>query len=160
MHEQAPRMTPRPRRAPAQAGELGAPSRQAVRAAQRRLRLQGAQADPVAVVQVHVDAVRTRDPALMAADYTPEARIRRGLALEIPLLYFARAVQRLGSSQLQVHALELAQPHWERGDGGLQVLMRWELLGGPAHGTRGLDTFTVLNDRIVDQHVQLHTPDY
>ena len=38
--------------------------------------------------------------------------------------------------------------------------MRWELLGGPAHGTRGLDTFTVLNDRIVDQHVQLHTPDY
>ena len=150
-------MNPRPRRAPAQAGEPGAPSRQAVRAAQRRLRLQGAQADPLAVVQVHVDAVRTRDPALMAADYTPEARILRGQALEIPALYFAQAVQRLGSSRLQVHALELAQP---RSDGRAQVLMRWELLGGPAHGTRGLDTFTVLDDRIVDQHVQLHTSDY
>ncbi len=38
-------MTPRPRRAPAQASKPGAPYWQAVRVAQHRLRLQGAQAD-------------------------------------------------------------------------------------------------------------------
>jgi len=38
--------------------------------------------------------------------------------------------------------------------------MNCKLLVGPARGTRSLDPFTVLDGCIVDQHVQLHTPDY
>lgn len=132
----------------------------AVRAAQHRLRQQGAHADPLEVVRVHVDAVHTREPALMAADYAEGARIRRGQALEIPAAYFVQAVQRLGASRLQVHELKLAEPGAAGAAGAAVVLMHWELTGGAAHGTRGTDTFTVRGDRIVDQHVQLHTPDY
>jgi hypothetical protein len=139
---------------------LAPPSRASVRAVQQSLRLQGAAADPLAVVQAHIDAVHTGDPALMAADYAEEARIRRGAAIEVPAHYFPQAVRRLGHSRLLVHSLQRVWPEPPFTARGAVVSMQWELLGGGAHGTRGTDTFTVVGDRIVDQQVQLHTPDY
>lgn len=150
---QAPALAPRARPDDAR------PSRESVQAAQHALRMRGAAADPLAVVQAHIAAVHSGDPGLMAADYADSARITRGADVEIPAQYFPRAVQRLGTSRLHVHALErLAQPGLPAGCS--LVTMQWELQGGPGHGTRGTDTFTILGDRIVDQQVVLHTPDY
>ena len=136
-------------------------SRTEVRAAQQALRAQGAAADPLAVVRAHIAAVHTRDPALMAADYADTARITRGSAVEMPAPYFARAVQRLGSSRLVVRSLQKHEGDpATRHAGCVDIVMQWELQGGPGHGTRGTDTFTIRGDRIVAQHVVLHTPDY
>jgi hypothetical protein len=134
-------------------------SREAVQAAQHGLRLQGARADPLAVVQAHIAAVHTRDPALMAADYSDGARITRGADSEIPAQYFPRAVLRLGTSRLLVHELLCSTP--ANGPAGCSIVtMQWQLQGGPGNGTRGTDTFTIRGDRIVHQQVLLHTPDY
>lgn len=113
----------------------------------------------MAVVRAHVAAVHTRDPALMAADYTPAARITRGSEVVAPQAYFALAVQRLGTSVLVVRSLSL-DPSWQPGGGPARVVMQWELHGDKAQGTRGTDTFTVQGDRITDQQVRLLTADY
>jgi hypothetical protein len=134
-------------------------ARAAVMAAQRALRAQGAAADPLGVVQTHIAAVHTGDPVLMAADYSDQARITRGAKVEIPAQYFPRAVQRLGASRLLVHALQRCEAASVQA-GSTTVVMQWELQGGAGHGTRGTDTFTIRGDRIVDQQVILHTPDY
>jgi hypothetical protein len=136
-----------------------APSPDTVRAMQAALRAQGPRADPVDVVRVHVAAVHTRDPALMAADYTAAARITRGSEVVLPQPYFAQAVQRLGKSVLVVRSLGL-DPSWQAGQGSPRVRMQWELHGDKAQGTRGTDTFTVQDDRITDQQVRLVTADY
>ena len=130
-----------------------------VRARQAALRAQGPAADPMAVVQAHIAAVRAADPELMAADYSDEARITRGTDVVVPRHYFPQAVLRLGSSKLVVKSLTPGQP--PAGDASAtRIVMQWELHGGTADGTRGTDTFTVRGDRIVDQQVVLHTADY
>ncbi len=134
------------------------PSREVVLALQARLRAQGAGADPMAVVQAHIAAVRCSDAALMAADYTDAARITRGADVVVPREYFPLALQRLGISTLVVHSLQ--QSTGESPASGVRIAMQWELRGGAADGTRGTDTFTVVGDRITDQQVVLHTPDY
>ena len=136
------------------------PTRAAVLAAQQTLRMQGAAADSLAVVQAHIAAVHTGDPVLMAADYSDQARITRGAVVEIPAQYFPRAVQRLGTSRLLVHSLQRSTPARLQAGCGAVVVMQWELRGGRGHGTRGTDTLTIDGDRIVDQQVVLHTPDY
>lgn len=141
------------------ANDAPRPLRAAVQAAQQTLRAQGAAADPLAVVQAHIAAVHTGDPVLMAADYSDQARITRGAAIEVPAQYFPRAVQRLGASRLLVRSLQCSVvPGMEPADS--TVIMQWELQGDQCHGTRGTDTFTIRGDRIVDQQVVLHTPDY
>lgn len=130
-----------------------------MRALQRALRAQGAAADPLAVVKAHIAAVHSGDPVLMAADYADAARITRGADIEVPAQYFPRAVQRLGTSRLHVHGLQRGTPPGLP-EGCSIVTMQWELQGGPGHGTRGTDTFTIRGDRIVDQQVVLHTADY
>lgn len=70
----------------------------------------------------------------------------------------ALALQRLGSSELVVHGLARAPD--DPAHAGARIVMQWELRGGRAGGTRGTDTFTVQGDRITDQRVALHTPDY
>ena len=135
------------------------PSGAAVQALQQALRSLGAAADPIAVVQAHIAAVHSGDPVLMAADYANSARIARGADIEVPAQYFPRAVQRLGTSRLQVHALDRSTRP-DTPPGCSIVIMQWELQGGPGDGTRGTDTFTIRGDRIEDQQVVLHTPDY
>ena len=139
--------------------EPGGMSADAVRALQRVLREQGPAADPLAVVRAHVAAVHCGDPQLMAADYGQGARITRGSTVVDPHSYFLTVVQRLGASRLVVESLELAAPD---PDGAMKriVTMRWRLDGGQAHGSCGTDTLHVQGDRIVAQHVQLHTADF
>jgi len=136
----------------------GLPTRAAVLQLQATLRAQGAAADPMAVVQAHVAAVRCGDAALMAADYSDAARITRGADVVIPREYFPLALQRLGDSVLVVHSLDPVAGGGAQA--GTRIAMQWELRGGKAEGTRGMDTFTVLGDRIVDQQVVLHTADF
>jgi len=134
------------------------PSRDAVLALQAALRAEGASARPLAVVQAHIAAVRCGDAALMAADYSDAARIRRGTQVVVPREYFPLALRRLGTSELVVHSLAEVAP-----DGpahSTRIAMHWELRGDQANGTRGTDTFTVVGDRITDQQVVLHTADY
>jgi len=131
----------------------------AVSEMQAMLRAQGQAADPLQVVHAHVAAVHSKDPVLMAADYACGARITRGADCVDPAMYFAQAVQRLGSSQLCVHALRQEDNSPERPDLS-RIVMEWELQGDRAHGTRGTDTFYVSGDRIVDQQVVLHTADF
>jgi hypothetical protein len=76
----------------------------------------------------------------------------------VPREYFPLALQRLGISTLVVHSLQ--QSTGESPASGVRIAMQWELRGGAADGTRGTDTFTVVGDRITDQQVVLHTPDY
>lgn len=133
------------------------PSREAVLALQSTLRMQGASADPMAVVQAHIAAVRCGDAVLMAADYTDDARITRGSDVVVPRDYFPLALQRLGFSTLVVHHLEVLGSATA---GATRIAMQWELRGDKADGTRGTDTFTVIGDRITDQQVVLHTDDY
>lgn len=134
------------------------PSREVVLALQSTLRMQGTSANPMAVVQAHIAAVRSGDAVLMAADYTDAARITRGTDVVVPHDYFPLALRRLGSSILVVHHLELLPDSSPAG--GTRIAMQWELRGGEADGTRGTDTFTVVGDRITDQQVLLHTADY
>ena len=134
------------------------PSRDAVLALQSPLRRQGASADPMAVVQAHIAAVRCGDAVLMAADDTDAARITRGSTVVIPREYFPLALARLGSSMLVVHGLERVPGPPDAA--GTRIAMQWELRGDAADGTRGTDTFTVVGDRITDQQVVLHTADY
>ena len=139
--------------------EPGGMSADAVRALQRVLREQGPAADPLAVVRAHVAAVHCGDPQLMAADYAPGACITRGSVVVDPWSYFPTVVQRLGASRLVVESLELAAPD-PVGAMKRIVTMRWRLDGGQAHGSCGTDTLHVQGDRIVAQHVQLHTADF
>ncbi len=125
------------------------------------MRAQGTRADPLAVVQAHVAAVRTGDPVLMAADYSPDARIARTGSLHVPLDFFRRAVARLNTSELVVSTLERgASTGTPGGTARATITMQWQLRGGAADGTRGTDTFSVQGDRIVAQQVVLHTADY
>lgn len=135
------------------------PATDAVRAIQAALRAQGAVADPMAVVQAHIAAVRCGDAGLMAADYGDAARITRGADVVVPRDYFPLALQRLGPSELVVHSLTTGTST-DPGQAGTRIVLQWELRGGKADGTRGTDTFTVRGDRIVDQQVVLHTADY
>lgn len=131
----------------------------AVRALQQMLRSSGINADPLAVVQAHVAAVRTGDPVLMAADYAPQALITRGSQIVAPRAYFPGVARRLGNSRLVVSAITVASPTGTAPEVST-VTMHWQLAGGRADGTRGTDTFLVHADRIVHQTVLLHTADF
>ena len=134
------------------------PTQADVRAMQSALRAQGATADAMAVVRAHIAAVRCRDPVLMAADYAEAARITRGQTVVVPRDYFPRALERMGQSVLVVNSLTQVASLDEAS--GTLVVMQWALSGGPADGTRGTDTFTVVADRITHQQVDLHTADF
>lgn len=108
-----------------------------------------------AVVDRHLDAVRSGDPAAMAADYADDAVLERpdgthrGRAAIAA--YFRDVPQRLGQGRVVFDRTEV--------DGDVAVFW-WRIVGGPADGVAGHDTCTVRGDRIVTQHVVLDRDDF
>ena len=100
------------------------------------------------VVQDHLNAVLSLDPAGMAADYATDAilerpdRSWRGQA-EISA-YFATVPARLGGGRVEFGDFDPDR---------LEV--RWRLVGGPGNGLRGCDRYEVRAGCIVRQQVRL-----
>lgn len=91
----------------------------------------------------------------MAADYAPEAVLDRGETYEGRAAieaYFATVPDRLGDAEVV-----FSEPVVDA-DGSVTV--PWRLAGGPADGTSGADTFTVVDGMIVHQVVRLDGADF
>lgn len=111
---------------------------------------------PRQVVEDHLAAVLTGDPAAMAADYAPGAVLVRHEAsyegAAVIAEYFNSVPQRLGGGEVVFGERRHA------GDG--RVSVRWRIEGGPGDGTSGCDTFTVAGGFIVHQTVALDDADF
>lgn len=111
---------------------------------------------PRQVVEDHLAAVLTGDPAAMAADYAPGAVLVRHEAsyegAAVIAEYFTSVPQRLGGGEVVFGERRNA------GDG--RVSVRWRISGGPSDGTSGCDTFTVTGGLIVHQTVALDDADF
>ena len=111
---------------------------------------------PRQVVEDHLAAVLTGDPAAMAADYAPGAVLVRHEAsyegAAVIAEYFTSVPQRLGGGEVVFGDRRNA------GDG--RVSVRWRISGGPGDGTSGSDTFTVAGGLIVHQTVALDDADF
>lgn len=111
---------------------------------------------PRQVVEDHLAAVLTGDPAAMAADYAPDAvLVRHDASYEgaaVIAEYFTSVPQRLGGGGV------VFGERRDAGDGSVSV--RWRISGGPGDGTSGCDTFTVTGGFIVHQTVALDNADF
>ena len=111
---------------------------------------------PRQVVEDHLAAVLTGDPAAMAADYAPGAILLRHDAsydgAAVIAEYFTSVPQRLGGGEV------VFGERRDAGDGSVSV--RWRIEGGPGDGTSGCDTFTVAGGFIVHQTVALDDADF
>ena len=108
------------------------------------------------VVEDHLAAVLTGDPVAMAADYGADAVLVRHdssyVGATVIAEYFTSVPVRLAGGEVVFG---------ERSDhGGGRVSVRWRLAGGPADGTSGRDTFTVVDGFIVHQTVALDDADF
>ena len=111
---------------------------------------------PRQVVEDHLAAVLSGDPAAMAADYASDAVLVRhdssyGGAAVIAE-YFTSVPPRLGGGEV------VFGERRDAGDGRISV--RWRISGGPGDGTSGCDTFTVTGGFIVHQTVALDDADF
>jgi ketosteroid isomerase-like protein len=108
------------------------------------------------VVEDHLAAVATGDPAAMASDYSEDAVLIRHDAsyggAAVIAEYFTSVPQRLGGGEV------LFGERRHEGDG--KVSVRWRIAGGPGDGTSGRDTFTVSAGFIVHQTVALDDADF
>ena len=108
------------------------------------------------VVEDHLAAVLTGDPAAMAADYATDAVLVRRDApyagATVIAEYFTSVPGRLGGGEV------CFGERTAEGDGSVSV--RWRIAGGPADGTSGRDTFTVAGGLIVHQTVALDDADF
>jgi uncharacterized protein (TIGR02246 family) len=108
-----------------------------------------------AVVRRHLDAVASGDPEAMAADYAPEALLERAgdryEGREAIRRYFATVPDRLGGGRVEFERVRID---------GSQVRFSWRIQGGPADGTAGTDTCTVVDGWIVHQTVRLESEDF
>lgn len=115
-----------------------------------------AQRTPSAVVEDHLAAVGSGDPAAMAADYAPDAVLVRhdgayeGAAAIVD--YFASVPDRLGGGKVRFGE--------RRDEGESRISVRWLIAGGPGDGTSGRDTFSVADGFIVHQTVALDDADF
>ncbi|MDE0653129.1 MAG: nuclear transport factor 2 family protein [bacterium] len=111
---------------------------------------------PRQVVEDHLAAVLTGDPAAMAADYAPDAvLVRHDASYEGAVVigeYFTSVPARLGSGRVQFGE--------RRDEGEDRISVRWHIAGGPGDGTAGRDTFTVTGGFIVHQTVALDDADF
>lgn len=110
---------------------------------------------PDEVVRHHLDAVRSGDPAAMAADYAegamierPDATYRGRAAIRE---YFHTVPDRLGGGSVVFDEIE------PRSDG---AVVTWRIEGGPGDGSRGRDTLVVVDGAILRQRVELAGPDF
>lgn len=108
------------------------------------------------VVEDHLAAVLTGDPAAMASDYADDAvLVRREASYEGAAViadYFTSVPQRLGGGEV------VFGERSHNSDGSVSV--RWRIAGGPGDGTSGRDTFTVAGGFIVHQTVALDDADF
>lgn len=111
---------------------------------------------PRQVVEDHLAAVLTGEPAAMAADYAENAvLVRRDASYEgaaVIAAYFTSVPGRLGSGQVQFGE--------RRDEGEDRISVPWRIAGGPGDGTAGRDTFTVAGGYIVHQTVALDDADF
>jgi ketosteroid isomerase-like protein len=101
------------------------------------------------VIARHLDAVRSGDPAAMAADYAddavldrPDASFRGREAIEA---YFRTVPHRLGDGTVTFGETEV---------NGDTAIIHWRIVGGPGDGASGHDTCIVRDGVIVHQSVQ------
>lgn len=108
------------------------------------------------VVEDHLAAVLTGDPAAMAADYAAGAVLARPEASHAGAAaiaaYFTSVPGRLGGGEVRFGE------RTAEGDG--RVSVRWRIAGGPGDGTSGRDTYTVAGGLIVHQTVALDGADF
>lgn len=111
---------------------------------------------PREVIEDHLAAVLTGDPAAMVADYAPDALlVRHDASYEgtaVIAEYFTSVPRRLGSGEVQFGE--------RRHEGEGRISVRWRIAGGPGDGTSGRDTFTVTGGLIVHQTVTLDNADF
>ena len=111
---------------------------------------------PRQVVEDHLAAVLSGDPAAMAADYAPDAvLVRHDASYEgaaVIAAYFTSVPERLGSGEVRFGE--------RRHEGQDRVSVRWRIAGGPGDGTSGRDTFTVAGGFITHQTVALDDADF
>lgn len=111
---------------------------------------------PREVVEDHLAAVLTGDPAAMAADYAPDAvLVRHDASYEGAAViadYFTSVPVRLDGGEAQFGE--------RRRESESRVSVRWSIAGGPGDGISGRDTFTVAGGFIVHQTVALDTADF
>lgn len=111
--------------------------------------------DPRTVVERHLEAVRSGDPAAMAASYRDDAVLMRGTETYVGrdriAGYFQTVPVRLGAGRVEV-AVETVED--------ATVTTRWAIRGGPADGTRGRDVLTISDGEISHQVVQLDDRDF
>ena len=111
---------------------------------------------PRQVVEDHLAAVLTGDPAAMAFDYADNAvLVRHDASYEgtaVIAEYFTSVPQRLGGGDV------VFGERRRHSDGSVSV--RWRISGGPGDGTSGCDTFTVASGFIVHQTVDLDDADF
>ncbi len=108
------------------------------------------------VVEDHLAAVLTGDPAAMAADYAADAVLVRHAAsyagAAVIAEYFTSVPGRLGGGEVCFGERTT--------ESGGRVSVRWRIAGGPADGTSGRDTFTVAGGLIIHQTVALDDADF
>ncbi|MDH4278644.1 MAG: nuclear transport factor 2 family protein [Acidimicrobiia bacterium] len=106
------------------------------------------------VINRHLAAVTARDPVALAADYAPDAVLRRGAdehrGWRAIADYFDSVPARLGGLHFssQLSSQEPTTVRWEITDGTNAVV------------ARGTDRYRVAGGRIVEQTVELDTPDF
>jgi limonene-1,2-epoxide hydrolase len=108
------------------------------------------------VVRRHLDAVGHRDVVAMAADYTLDARLVRDSVVyggwrEIRG-YFHTVPVRLAGRELRFDTVEAS--------GDAQVRVAWTIWDDRTSVASGVDTYTVLSGRIVEQTVVLDASDF
>jgi ketosteroid isomerase-like protein len=113
----------------------------------------------VEVVRRHLAAVELGDPVSMAADYSADAVLHRGITShdgwDAIADYFDTVPQRLAG-----RSVEFQDPVATAAD---EVVVQWQITGdGTGDGTSaaGRDTFVVQAGRIVRQTVELDTDDF
>ena len=103
---------------------------------------------PAQVVQDHLDAVRKGDPQAMAADYAADATLERPGAWwtgrDAVAAYFLTVPARLAGGRVEFTGFDQST-----------LSVRWQIVGGPGHGTRGTDRYEVRDGQIARQTVHL-----
>ena len=108
------------------------------------------------VVQRHLNFVRAQNTGAMSSDYSESAVLRRPDAeyagRTAIAAYFDTVGDRLGGGNVVFEGPTVGP------EGTLVV--RWLIEGGPGSGTRGIDTYVVIDGLIAEQTVVLFGSDF